>query len=215
MVDQPSQTFVFADMAGFTALTETHGDERAADMVEHFCAHVGGLLGRHGGEEIKRIGDAVMLRMPDPPRALRLALDLTHHEMSRHGHPAIRAGMHAGPAVHRGGDWYGGSVNLAARVAALADPSEVLITAVIRDAADALDDVVFVDRGEVRLRNVLEPVKVFLAVCDDDAPRLVIDPVCRMALDPARSFARVRRGGREHHFCSAACRDAYRSQEQR
>jgi adenylate cyclase len=59
-------TFVFADLAGFTALAEAHRDDEAVEMATGFAARVRGLLGEHGAEEIKTIGDAVMIRVVDP-----------------------------------------------------------------------------------------------------------------------------------------------------
>ena len=59
-------TFVFADIAGFTALTEAHGDDEAAAVVADFCAAVRAELPASGGTQAKTIGDALMLRIPDP-----------------------------------------------------------------------------------------------------------------------------------------------------
>ena len=55
-------TFTFADLAGFTALTEAHGDQHAADLAGHFAAGMREIASEHGGEAVKAIGDAVMLR---------------------------------------------------------------------------------------------------------------------------------------------------------
>ena len=68
MSDAPA-TFLFADIAGFTALTEAHGDERAVALVDAFCAAVDVELPA-GGTRVKSIGDAVMLRVPDPGDAI-------------------------------------------------------------------------------------------------------------------------------------------------
>ncbi len=69
-------TFVFADIAGFTALTEAHGDEQAATLVADFCEAVRAELPA-GAAHVKTIGDALMLRVPDPGEAILLGLDLT------------------------------------------------------------------------------------------------------------------------------------------
>ena len=114
------QTFIFADLAGFTALTEAHGDELAADLVGEFCAQARPLIDQHEGEWIKAIGDALMIRVPDAAEAVRLALRLTHDVGGRHGFPGVRVGLHTGPAVQRGRDWFGATVNLAARVSNVA-----------------------------------------------------------------------------------------------
>jgi adenylate cyclase len=59
-----AQTFLFADLSGFTALTEAHGDEQAADLTGGFCVAVRGLLAEHQAHEVKAIGDA--LQHPEP-----------------------------------------------------------------------------------------------------------------------------------------------------
>jgi class 3 adenylate cyclase len=68
------QTFLFADLSGFTALTEAHRDEQAADVVGGFCVAVRQLLAAHQAQEVKTIGDALMLRTGDAVAATRLGL---------------------------------------------------------------------------------------------------------------------------------------------
>ena len=113
-----SATFLFADIAGFTALTEAHGDEEAATLVADFCAAVKAELPGFGGTHVKSIGDALMLRIPEPADAVLLALRIAHELMPGHGAPAVRVGLHHGSYVERDGDYFGAAVNLAARVSA-------------------------------------------------------------------------------------------------
>jgi class 3 adenylate cyclase len=117
-------TFVFADLAGFTALTARWGDDIAAEVATTLAAGARRLAALHGGELVKSMGDSVMLRADTPAGGVRLGIDLADAA------PALRArvGIHAGPAVHRGGDWFGLAVNLAARLAAQAAPGEVLVS---------------------------------------------------------------------------------------
>src|SRR5829696_8231536 len=138
------QTFLFADLSGFTALTEAHGDEEAANLVTRFAAEVRATLPDYGAEQVKTIGDAVMIRADIPERAVRLAIAIVHDLGRRHGHPAVRAGVHTGPAVERDGDWFGAAVNLAARVSGAASGGEVLVTA---DTASRITG----DQGSPRL----------------------------------------------------------------
>ena len=116
-------TFLFADLAGFTAMTEAHGDEPAADLAEEFSQLVRELLPTYDAHEVKLIGDAIMLRIPDPGNAVRLGLAIVCDVGLRHGSPTVRVGMHSGSAVKRSGDWYGSTVNIAARVAGGERPS--------------------------------------------------------------------------------------------
>src|SRR5215217_8714365 len=128
------QTFLFADLLGFTALTEAHGDEQAADLVGGFCTAVRQLLAAHQAQEVKTIGDALMLRTGDAAAAIRLGLCIVLDVGAQHGFPLVRVGMHTGPAVERGGDWFGTTVNLAARVSAAASGGDALLTAATRAA---------------------------------------------------------------------------------
>ena len=66
MTHDSAATFLFADIAGFTALTEAHGDEEAVQLVEDFARVVQKELPQVDGEYIKSVGDALMLRVPDP-----------------------------------------------------------------------------------------------------------------------------------------------------
>jgi adenylate cyclase len=201
-------TFLFADLAGFTAMTEAHGDEVAADAVADFCRGVRGLLGEFDAEEIKSIGDAVMLRVPDASAAIELAVRLIAEVGMRHRSLAVRVGAHTGPAVHREGDWFGAAVNLAARVAAVAERGEVLMTEVTRSAAGpALAEYELETRPGRRFKNIAEPVTVYALTLasQPDVADLPIDPVCRMAVDPNESVARRTRDGIEIYFCSEEC----------
>lgn len=211
-------TFVFTDLAGYTALTEAHGDERAADVAASFCGEVRSLLDDYQAEEVKPIGDALMLRSGDASQALHLAARIAGDFAHRHHSLGVRVGMHTGSAVERDGDWFGAAVNLAARVAAEAAAGEVLLTAATADAARAAaDELELQPRGQQRFRNVAEPVEVFALTPHTDATRgpLPLDPVCRMVIDPARASHRTVHRGIEHHFCSEQCREAFAAGPQR
>ena len=128
--DQPTcETFLFADIAGYTALTEAHGDADAAELAVAFSRELSAIARDRDGEVVKTIGDAVMVRHSDPAHAVELGLTAAHDVIAGHGFPAVRVGMHRGPAVSHDGDWFGATVNLAARVAGLAAGGEVLVTA--------------------------------------------------------------------------------------
>ena len=156
-------TFLFADLAGFTALTEANGDEEAVKLVEEFSVAVEAELPAVRGEHVKTIGDALMLRIPDPGDAVLVGLRVAHDVMTEHGAPAVRVGLHHGPAVERS-DYFGASVNLAARVSALASGSEVLLTGETAALAPELEGVLYESRGRQTLRNVAEPIEIFAAL---------------------------------------------------
>jgi adenylate cyclase len=199
-------TFVFADIAGFTALTEAHGDEEAAALVADFSEAVKTELPAFGGTHVKSIGDALMLRIPDPRAAVLVGLRVTHDLMAGHGAPAVRVGLHHGPCVKRDGDFFGAAVNLAARVSGQAVGGEVLLTAHTAAMAPDVAGVFYEPRGRQGLRNVREPVELFAAVRTGPAKdRLAIDPVCRMAVDPDHSAGRLTYEGTAYYFCTLSC----------
>ena len=199
-------TFLFADIAGFTALTEAHGDEEAATLVTNFCEAVNAELPA-GAAHVKTIGDALMLRIPDPGKAILLGLDITHGLMRGHGAPAVRVGLHHGSAIERDGDYFGAAVNLAARVSGEASGGEVLLTAQTAALVPELGGVFYESRGRTSLRNVPEPVELFAAVRKGEAAlgQLPVDPVCRMAVDRDRAAGRLMHDGTAYFFCTLAC----------
>ena len=209
-------TFLFADIAGFTALTEAYGDEEAVAVVDAFCAAVDVELPA-GGTRIKSIGDAVMVRVPDPGDAILLGLRMTRNMLRENGVFGVRVGLHHGIAVEREGDYFGATVNLAARISSLAAGGEVLLTGQTAVRVPDLDGVVYESRGKHDLRNVAEPVEIFAAlrasdVGSDDLP---IDPVCRMAVDPDRAAGRLTYEGTVYYFCSLPCAGHFASYPER
>jgi class 3 adenylate cyclase len=208
-MDAEASTFVFADLAGYTAMTEAHGDDQAADLVSEFVSRVRGLLERCDGEEIKLIGDELMARVSDPGAAIEFAVELSDSSMRTHEQLAVRVGLHHGPAIRRGDDWFGSTVNVAARVAALARPGEVLLTAETAQAAGELEAISFINRREARLRNLPRPVQLVTATSERAVGELVRDPVCQMLIDPKLTTERAEVDGVEYWFCSAECRAAF------
>lgn len=212
MTEQVS-TFVFADLAGYTTMTEVHGDDRAADTAADFARFVRGVKDDYGAEEVKAIGDALLLRLPDAGQALHLAARLVGDYGARHQTLGVRVGMHTGVAVCREGDWFGSAVNVAARVADLARAGEVLLTARTRAAVgDAVLPGQLRPRGHQRLKNVSDRVEVLALVPEDaDQRSLPVDPVCRMSVEPTLAAARVTHRGTEYYLCSPGCAVAFRS----
>jgi class 3 adenylate cyclase/YHS domain-containing protein len=208
MAERPSEhTFLFADLAGFTAMTEAMGDESAVEVAAEFCDELESLAPQFDAEVIKAIGDAVMVRADQAGAAIRFGLDIVNVVGERHFFPAIRVGMHTGPAIERDRDWFGASVNLAARVSAEASASEVLLTEGTQHEAGNLERIELREHGRRELRNVSEPVTLYIAVAEGQQTEagFPIDPVCRMAVDPAHAAGQLLHEGIEYRFCSLSC----------
>lgn len=211
---EPS-TFVFADLAGFTALTEAHGDDEAIEIASDFTARVRQLLPEYQAQEVKTIGDEVMIRVEDPVKAVNLGIRIAA-ELAFHGSPPVRVGMHSGAAVPRDGDWYGGTVNLASRVADVAKPGEVLLTGETREQLGEPDGFVIEEYGPRHFKHLPDPIPIYRAITAGAGERrLEIDPVCRMAVDPGQADSERRRRGISYFFCSAECRAKFDAEPRR
>ena len=212
MNDSPDlpQTFVFADLAGFTALTEAHGDAQAAKLAHDFCERVSELSRSYDAHWLKSIGDAVLLRANLAGDAVALGLAVVELTDQLDGYPGIRVGMHSGTAVELGGEWIGGTVNIAARVSAVAASGEVVLTEETKElAGPELAGVELESLGELKLRNLARPVKLHRARPPESAGRdRNVDPVCRMVVTRGRGV-RLEVDEQELHFCSLDCAALY------
>jgi adenylate cyclase len=171
-VAAPAHTFLFMDLVGFTALTAERGDGDAADVAQRFYRQVRALLAQHDVEEIKTIGDAMMLRCEDPRAGVDLGVRLSERVDDAADIPPVRIAVHTGTAVHRDGDWYGNAVNVAARLCSVAGGGEVLVSDDSRAAAGSLDGVELGERQLHWLKNVPEPVVTWSAsATEQPAPR--------------------------------------------
>lgn len=153
---------VFLDLAGYTRLTEERGDEAAAELAGVLGDLVAAESRRFGGTPVKWLGDGVMFHFPDPADAVACALDMVERA-PKAGLPPAHVGAQAGPVIVRDGDYFGRTVNVAARIAAHAGPGEVLVGADL--VADAEPSAVRFDPiGPVSLKGLGFPVDLYRAV---------------------------------------------------
>jgi len=148
----------FADLAGYTRLTEEAGEEEALDVVERFVESVEDTL-PEDARVVKTIGDEVMVVGADPSALVDWAVGFQQLNTGRR--PLPRIGIHAGDTLYRDGDYYGRAVNLAARVGARAAGGEVLVTRPVVEAAGG--HLWFEPIGEVKLKGFTDATDLFLA----------------------------------------------------
>jgi adenylate cyclase len=185
-----AHTFLFMDLVGFTALTAERGDDNAAEVALRLYAQVRRLLPAHRGQEIKTIGDAMMIRCEDPRRAVDLGVSISEQIGEASGFPPVRIGVHTGSAVSRGGDWYGNAVNVAARLCSAAGGGEVLVSDAARQAAGAPAHICFGARRLHWLKNVPEPVPARVAARSErPAPRRPLSKLARRVRGPAAGIS--------------------------
>jgi class 3 adenylate cyclase len=198
-------TFSFVDLAGFTAMTEAHGDAHAVSIVRAFRDRAMKVLGP-GDELVKTIGDAVMLRFGSPEAAVLALLELLEGELVVDDAVLLpRAGAHHGRAVAVDGDYYGATVNLAARVAGEARGGQLLVTDRVAMAARDLGAIVS-HYGSLTLRNVSESVDVYDVRVSSASESAALDPVCQMRVPTTgESAVSLEWSGRRLYFCGLSC----------
>ena len=130
---------VYADLAGFSAYTERHGNATAAATAARFALSAMQIGRRHRLRPIKTLGDAVLFVGEDAGAALQAARALIARFDGSDGCPRAHVGAHVGEVVEQDGDIFGGAVNLASHLATAAAPGEVLVTGELaRQAPDTV-----------------------------------------------------------------------------
>ena len=163
MAERDTHSFLFADLVGFTALTASRGDDVGVEVALELQSAAQTLAADCGAEFVKAMGDAVMLHGYDAWDLVCLGLRLADELLALSSPQRLRVGVHSGPAIGRANDWYGNTVNVAARLAEFAREGEVLVSEGTVRSISAADALELVDRGSWRPRGAPTPIQVFVA----------------------------------------------------
>lgn len=152
-------TICFVDIAGFTRYTETAGVEKAFEQADQLRQHIETTL-PDSARLIKLTGDGAMIVGSEPSELVRWAVELAAEEEKIFD---LRIGMDFGEALYRDGDYFGGSINMAARVLNRADANEALATELLKNQIKnrAAAGLRFVSIGNVRLKGFDEVVELY------------------------------------------------------
>jgi class 3 adenylate cyclase/DNA-binding transcriptional MerR regulator len=151
----------FLDISGYTRLTQERGDDAAAELSTTVARLVQRSSVQHGGKPIKWLGDGVMFHFRDPGPGVRAALEMVDG-LAAAGLPPAHVGLHTGPVLFQGGDYFGQTVNLSARIADYARQGEVLVSQAVADASQE-KGIAFGDIGPVELKGVSGSVHLLRA----------------------------------------------------
>ena len=153
-----SVAILFSDIQGSTELNEKLGDRQWVRLLQRHDRAVRSAIERHDGQVIKTQGDGFMAAFPSPEDAVRaaIAVQVAFEKGRRKGFATvlIRIGIHHGDVVHRDNDIFGRNVALAARVAALAEGRQILVSETVAEAVADCDDIVLVNAREVTLKGL-------------------------------------------------------------
>jgi adenylate cyclase len=156
---------VFLDLTGYSTLAEERGDEAAAEVAADLASVVQEVAQPHGGRPVKWLGDGVMFHFAHPDGAILSGLELVERTQQSVAMPA-RIGINAGAVVVQEGDYFGTTVNVAARIADYAKPNEVLVSEEAKQCV-GVEDVVFELVGDVTLRGISRSVRLHRATHAD------------------------------------------------
>ena len=203
-------TVLFVDLASFTPLTATMGDQAAADVLRRFSTTVRANASQHRGRMLKQIVDAFMLMFIQPTDAIEFGLAMDRSVDAEPLFPALHIGAHHGAVLYREGDYVGGTVNLAARVASAGAAGQFLITESLRDAAGRIAEAEFSSLPPQRLKGIPDPMRlVEVRRLSPERSDREADPVCGLLLQPDDVASRVTWQGRTFAFCCEMCKQAF------
>jgi adenylate cyclase len=155
----------FADLSGYTRLTEEAGDEVAAQVSVKLAELVNEIAARHGGAVVKMLGDGVLFHFKDPRDAVMASLEMLDRVRPA-GLPPAHVGVNAGPMIYEEGDYFGRTVNIAARIASEAGPDQVFLG---EDVLHHIEPTGFrvVEAGAFELKGIEKPLTLYEAIRDD------------------------------------------------
>lgn len=169
VADTALRAILFTDIAGSTAVSMSHGDRTALDMLRRHDSVVREALGRFGGREVKHTGDGIFASFTSALRAVDASIAVQREVAAGDtpGHPtlAVKIGISVGEPVQDSNDLFGAAVNLAARLCAHARGGQILTSGTVRDLTIG-KGVSFESRGQIGLKGFPEPVPLYCVAWD-------------------------------------------------
>jgi class 3 adenylate cyclase len=204
---EQNMAILFADLSGYTALTETHGPSIAADVIDAYTRLVKDSLA--GSSRLhQRTGDEVMIVSPSADDLFKTAIQIMQKSSSENNFLQLHGGLHYGNVLYRGGHYFGNAVNIASRIATSAAKGTFLCSEAIVNQLNERSSYTLRSQGSQYFKNVSGEKYLFeLAV--NDKPSYAVDPVCRMLIQDEKKAVSLQEYG--IFFCSDQCRDIYHS----
>jgi class 3 adenylate cyclase/tetratricopeptide (TPR) repeat protein len=205
MTERPSAlvTLLFTDLVGSTELLSRAGDEEAQRIFRAHHDLISEVASAHGGEEVKWLGDGLMVAFPSALDALRAAVAM--QQASRRPvageRLAIRVGLNAGEALRDAADYFGTPVVVARRLCDQAEGGQILCTETVAGLLAGRSEFAFTDLGKLALKGVPEPVaacEVRSELAEAEARYVARIPVVGREAELARLFAALAEAAAGH-----------------
>ena len=201
---QQELSILIADLSGYTALTEMHGPETAADLIDQYVSHVDeALVGDCYIHE--RVGDEVMIISSSADNLAATAAILLNNIFDKAHFLQLHGGLHTGILLKRNNSFFGSSLNVASRIAAKASPGTFLCSDIFFNSLSDKNKIAFALKGRYEFKNVKNEMELYEFLLQSDK-KFFIDPVCRMLV---RNTGVPHPTNTELFFCSAECLNAF------
>ncbi len=197
---------LMADLAGYTALTETHGSFSAADLIDRYIAIVDTCL--VGDCKLhERTGDEVMIVSRSPDFLLATALMVMMKTSKEENFLQVHGGLHYGKILKRKNSYFGSAINLTSRIAAKADPGSFWCSDEFVNSLADKSLTMLHPKGKYRFKNINEEKEMFM-ISSEYKKLFYIDPICRMLLlDTKKAIKHPQ--SEDIFFCSHDCLHIY------
>ncbi len=156
--DHKLAAIVFTDIVGYTKQMEKN-EERTMQLLQKQREIIFPIVESHDGEIIKEIGDGLLMMFNSAVEAVRCTINI--QTQLKEEDLTIRAGIHIGDVIFKGGDVFGSAVNTAARIEPLAQPNGICISEDVRNQIRNKDDIKTYSCGKKELKGVNEHVEIF------------------------------------------------------
>lgn len=196
-------SIMFTDIAGYTALSETN-ESLALSLLEEHTQLVRPIFAKHGGLEVKSLGDGFLVEFPSALEAVRAAVEIQESVQARNRRtPAerkilLRVAVHLGDVEHRGGDVYGDAVNVASRIHELAEPGAICVTGQVFDLIRNNKEIRTAPFGRHTLKGVNAPVDAYRVLLPGEKAvpsaaalepnRIAVIPLAMLSSDPQDEY---------------------------
>lgn len=207
---ETSIAIMMADLSGYTALTEIHGGEKAADVVHRYLELVDkSLVGDSRLHE--RVGDQVVIVSSSAEQLAYTATFLFEQVHEQESFLALHAGLHYGPVIEKDNTYFGTTINTAARIMTAAEKGKMLCSREFLEQLPGDHAFVTSSKGLQQFKNLLYPVDLYELHCciKNISKTYVIDPVCHMLIKAPEKAVQLQLHDNTFYFCSDKCRNMF------
>lgn len=212
MSDQKEITlsFLIADLAGYTALTEVHGDLSALELIEKYLVLVEESL-NPDVSLVERVGDEVVIVSNNADSLANTALKLLDKVENELHFPTLHIELHTGSVIEKNEKYFGHTINLASRICSHSNGGQILCSQQFYESIKNKPSFNLIKIGNVKFKNVRDEIPLYSIEPEIKKEFIVVDPVCHMQLDKRNAPIQLTMNGNNYFFCSTECKEKFSS----